>query len=80
MMDFGSGGGSSSTGAGSGSEAGAGSGVSDLWGVAATALALPIRLLEACSTLAAARAGSFRFFSIAVVTRTGVCKMPNALS
>jgi hypothetical protein len=67
-MDFGKGGGTSSTGAGSGSGSGAVSGVGDFWGMEATALDLLIRFLDACSTLAAARAGSFRFLSIAKAT------------
>lgn len=74
------------TGAGSGSEAGTEAGVNDLrTGVAAAVLCLPVaRFFEACSTLAAARAGNFLFRSILANTtshrRTGFCETNNAPS
>jgi hypothetical protein len=65
VMDLGSGGGISSTGAGSGSDAAAGAaGVTDLCG------GVMVLLFAACSARAAARAGSFLFFSIAATGRS----------
>lgn len=66
-MDLGRGGGSSCSGAGAGSGAGVGvaaAGVSDRPSCTAAA-PCDFLFLVACSFLAAARAGSFRFFSIA---------------
>lgn len=66
MIDLGSGGGTSSVGVGSGS--GADAGVADLCG------GVVFLLLAACSTRAAARAGSFLFFSIAAASRSRCAK------
>ena len=66
MIDLGNGGGASSTGVGSGSGSGAAdAGVADLCG------GVVFLLFAACSARAAARAGSFLFFSIAAASRTG---------
>ena len=77
----GGGGGGSSTGAGSGSAASAEAGVEDLredWGV--ETLGFPDLLLAACSLRAAARGGSFLFFSIASAKRSGFREECNAPS
>lgn len=63
VTDFGNEGGASLTGVGSGSTVGAG--VDDLRGGVA------VLFFAACSALAAARAGSFLFFSISVACRRG---------
>lgn len=71
-MDLGSGGGTSSTGVGSGSGA-ADAGVADLCG------GVVFLLFAACSARAAARAGSFLFFSIQAASRSGCASLATSV-